>query len=1263
MSKEIIINPNTKYLKKINVSYSNVDDIDTIRTKVASILNIPYSYIYLNQNNTTIQEQPVELKIPFKKITKKIALTDIAQMNISFTTLESIILENKKKSFESIYEIIKNNLILYQTEDKYYICVLFYYYFGKPLNTDFISKSSSPKYMQYAGEIFEFISYVEKSPFFGTLISFEQEYEQFVIKLKSDIEATRVKNKSINEIANMILDNKKNANKVKKELSKERIKFVNSKVILHNINKDEMEIFENIRMSRDIPYASINGFSKVLKSFLPPDDFLIHQDTKLTLFVFNKKYETLSNVLNTNSYSLIKIQKIKDTLEILIDSKVEGIDQNTEVREETIIERIINSLNMEGEIPSIECDIVPQYYKGEFHLQFYSISRLVSHDIIMINEFISKLFAINEQFTTINKKGGVSIVYLPSDNENKNEITTCSLSNGIVSSANKRFIKGTTMRLGDNFVGISFKTKNNYTLSILKECLCHFFSIYKKLEEEVKEEYKAIDCEYKSDIKEIDRIEKLDKKKVNKKDLKLRDYLPDVFVSNYPATCGKQPYIIENEEEALKKIEEGEDLFKYPLRNEFDQYYYSCANHEAEGFIYPGLKKTNLSENLLPCCFTTDQTENSLRELYETDRLDEEEKKKTKGFKIYKTSKIMPVGGFGFLASNVEKLFNIIDPGNTYLRAGVSLGINSCIEAIVRSMEDEEELSKMSKNKLSRYLDKYRQDLKSHILKGAGSQNSYLYSTYNLKDILKQDKFLDIRLFHDALQELFKCHIIIFQINKEHPEGEMIAPYYINNLYSLKQKREYRYTVILYETMGSRIDNIHYPHYEFVCKYKTQKNKEKITSIYSQDDIISTSLSKIFDDIFIKFSSQMATSVLKNPFETKIMSQKADSFGKIRVVSFIGGVNIFLQPIDSIPTSSIEKNMRFAELIPVSYEKAIEFLKKEDIDNFTFSLVQGMAVGILANKNDVRFYIPIIPTDDYEFINTTIQSKAPSFMVKEDILSTLAKREKSARNLMALTMYLFSSYINSNKKSISDKDLLETVLEFKKDKIFLDKSIGEEDYFKIERKFYNNGFIKNSKLLINSLKLIKKLVYNLFVKTRQNSDYMKNYSSLEYIPDYYQDDRDFKKDEGALFFNSTDSLKRWKKAMNQIKDSKVYSLIEEEFINSLEKYNISLFSNNSITTNNNLYLATKASSIYSACAFFDILETNNKADVILAKSEVYDNRKILNTFKGKMIYINDQDANDIIIKKYGNKDTIIIIFKYENKNYIICLFKYKWSGL
>lgn len=1257
MSKEILINPGTSSEKKISIPVSSVDDIDTIKYRVAADIGVPYYFLKIIDNATTLEEKNIDIGIPFKSAKKKIVVSNIENMDIAFTTVQSLITKNK--SMESLDQTITEFFKTYNFDVKFSVFIIFYYLFKKTKDSDFLISASGNLYRENMDLIFTIIPYIEKK--FGTLISFNREYNQFVKKIETDTNDTKSKNKSNMEFINMVKENEKNVKKIKIQFSKDRIKFVNSKIVLSPFDIDELELLNNLSLSRDVPFANIGGFSKTLKSFIPPDEFLKISDSRLTLFVFNKKNELSTSVINPLHYSTIKIVKNNNTLEILIESKIEGIDKNTDVIEEVIIQRIINALNVN--VKNLNLELLPEYFKGEFYFPHHLISRIAIHDIVMLNKFISKMFVINEQFTTFNKKGGVTMLYAPGDTKNKSEISAVSLSNGIVTSANKRFIRSTILKLGDTFVTVAFKTKNNYTLNIIRECMSHLFSVYFNDEKEILKSYEKINCNYKEDSKVIDRFERLEQKKEAKKKLKLKDYLPDLFVTNYPASCGKPPEIIEDEDEAEARIKKGEDIMKYPLNEEFDQYYYSCSHHK-DGYIHPGLKKTNFTQDLVPCCYSISQKTNSLREKYEKGKLeDDDEKKAGTKFKIYKTTKIMPIPGLGYLAPKVEKLFSIIDPEFKYLRSGVFVGVNSCIEAILRAKTDKN-FDIMDKEDREELLSDYRNKLKDLILKGASSQNSYLYSSSSLINIIEQEnKFIDVKLFHDALQELFQIHLVLFQVTKENTDGELVSPYYINNLYLLNQKRDYRYTVILYETMGTRIDNLQFPHYELICKLKEDiklKENIKLISRFDAENITTERLSKAFDDMFMRFSEQLHTRVIENPFVTPIKSQKADTFGKIRLVKFTDGINILIQPMDSLPMSLVKSSSYFSEFIPNdNIKKVMDFLSKENIKDYKYVIVQNKAVGIITKKADVSFYIALTPTSKYDKTKVSYDTKAPSFILKEDILVSYAKREKSARLLLALSLYLFSVFINTFNKSISDDNLNQTIVDFTNDIITVNSDIDEDSYFNIERKFMDNDQIKNNKLVLNSMNLVKKIMYNLFIKTRQNSNYVKNYSSFIYIPDYYKDVRDFKKDEDCIYFNSAVSLMKWKKSVQTFKESKVYSEINDEFITTLEKEKVCLFTHNKIT-NNELYVALKASSIDSACAFFNKLKEAGSVDIKLASSSDYNNSKVCNKFKGRLVTVNDQTLDDISVKTYGEDESnILLMFKNEDKTYLLCLFKYK----
>ena len=187
--------------------------------------------------------------------------------------------------------------------------------------------------------------------------------------------------------------------------------------------------------------------------------------------------------------------------------------------------------------------------------------------------------------------------------------------------------------------------------------------------------------------------------------------------------------------------------------------------------------------------------------------------------------------------------------------------------------------------------------------------------------------------------------------------------------------------------------------------------------------------------------------------------------------------------------------------------------------------------------------------------------------------------------------------------------------------------------------------------------MIKKISYFVYIKTRQNSRYVLGYKDLEFIPNYYQDVRDFKvNDNDTIFFSNTDSVISWKKYLKLTKPFEIRKTIDIELWKELNEKQLVLFQNKNITNSNDLYMAVKATDLYSASAFFNTLKRKGKVDVKLALSSPEDKKL---SFKGKMIFINDKEGTDKKIKTYGDEDYIILVFNYNGEVKILCLFKYK----
>jgi hypothetical protein len=122
------------------------------------------------------------------------------------------------------------------------------------------------------------------------------------------------------------------------------------------------------------------------------------------------------------------------------------------------------------------------------------------------------------------------------------------------------------------------------------------------------------------------------------------------------------------------------------------------------------------------------------------------------------------------------------------------------------------------------------------------------------------------------------------------------------------------------------------------------------------------------------------------------------------------------------------------------------------------------------------------------------------------------------------------------------------------------------------------------------------------------------------------------------------------------KPFEIRKTIDIELWKELNEKQLVLFQNKNITNSNDLYVTVKATDLYSASAFFNTLKRKGKVDVKLALSSPEDKKL---SFKGKMIFINDQEGSDKKIKTYGDEDYIILVFNYNGEVKLLCLFKYK----
>ena len=1231
-----------------NVPLTSFDTLNSIYVYLSKLLKVPLETITLKNKESVLEVEDVK-GLPFKTTKKISEISDIKNIKLEFETLKKIKTMRVKNAINTLFDKFQSeNLAILYT---------FYIMFEQPKTADFINDPTDALFKKYFGNAYEFRELIYNGKFssISTINEFIRKYNN---KFVSMLENEKKENEGVEYLGAIAKEFEKRSKKIEENknlLTSTVLTHTNIKVILSGMPDmvDIFDIFKNTVMSYDVPFVYLSGFYKIMKNFVCPRewvDFCIETSVEkkediIVLYVLNKyNYTKLTNKLNDYSKIIIKMEG--NNIVLYIDSKVEDYNKNTDLKEEQLLLRICNGLNLQN-MSSIDCKIYPQQVRCNFYMRNKSFQKLLYLDLLMNNSLVSKFLVGNERYRIFNKRGGVQTIY------KLNNIVFQLQSLYVTLPLKKRI--GGSIAVGDD--SIEFKVmsaKNLLEVENLKSFLAFFFVLYEENKDCLEELYTNNVPSFIQESKSVETLLEGKMQEVEKKEQKLRDFAPEVFVLNYSRKCAKRPKIITEEEyekiqkqnEKLKKKGGADDkniidIMKYPLYNEYnDVHYYSCQH--LKDHPYPGLIKMDVNgqPHYAPCCFDVDQSkkETANRYIYENQEEikggeEEEEKSEVGNFKLVKTNKSLPLSRIGLLPKDILHFFRIIDPYGVYVRHFVPKGPKSLLASI--AIANDVEVSDIPD-----YIEDLMMKMKNVIDKEVGFQNAFEYNKTTLKQLLTQkEKFLDIRIFCEILEAATGLRILFFSHNRTYPDGTFSSPDFAHN-YLFNTSKQTRNHLILFETIGSLSEKLPYPHYEIITKF--DKKRKQLNLLYDEDEAIVSSCDDLFLSMYTPYGSLTRNVITEVPFTTKIVKQHVDFLGKTRVLYFENGINILTTPIDSVPFSQIHKSKEYSSTQlksivyqPCDFEKAIEFLQQEKCV-YRKVKVRNYLVGLASSKGQVNFYIPLKPTKEQEE-NKRIEPLRSISMIRESQLEKYIMFEQIARRLSAHVCYLFSKFINQDNKKITAENMLDRIEEFNKNYVYVDDTENPLVIYKdIPRKFQSSDllFMRNNKIIATSKDLERRMMYYLLIFCKQGFDKVREFQNNIYIPNYYQNVRDFGDyvyQNDYIMFSNQSALLNWI-AMETEKSHMVHSFFTEEFMSDLQQ---------------DFALITSD--------FINNSESNQTKEEILPKA-VYICKIIKeeDTIKGKVIMFNPEE---IIVQGKGHN--VYLTFKYDEQDYICLLTKFQ----
>lgn len=601
-----------------------------------------------------------------------------------------------------------------------------------------------------------------------------------------------------------------------------------------------------------------------------------------------------------------------------------------------------------------------------------------------------------------------------------------------------------------------------------------------------------------------------------------------------------------------------------------------------------------------------------------------------KGSKIFISNKALKPGISGYLPPLVDKFLHNIDPNAfiwtdehiSFIREGSIKDKNSALDAICKAvyqywddldgdskqgyrrylnsrmpnklldkifsiykddnspinkeMDDEEE-NKDEEDNLSKseFLSILRKNIIQYIHSGVLSQSSYGFEKQALIEYIIGDvQYFDIKIFWRVLEDIFNINIFLFRRNSENTGGTIGTPLYLEDYILYAKKR--KFNVILFETTGAEFDNLKYPQVELIKIIKNVKlSSGKIESIsfsvFSNREPIVKNLKLAINEMFSR-RGKVNIPVSSELFNTKIVSQKPDFYGKIRFIQFkkLCVQTDPIPPIDSIDVLDSTDAVNFS---PVGRRVAFEFMRDENIENREYErIISGDKVigysfskyldddSISTGVNKIRIYIPIIPYDKNDVYGEEIENGgdtdslySPEYgksrLVQYNNLSRLT------RYIVEYTLWVFShwfSNVNANSvnvdiaedsvNSVQDIDF-KTLVKFAKEKFVIKENHIYPEI--VDRRFFHNcdGILDQmDRIIVINKDTRNRLLYSLQLRLKRNTREVLSYKNRIYIKNYYQNISDFSTNSTTVILYGIDSLERWKND-NRIKYYKLYDSI------------------------------------------------------------------------------------------------------------------------
>ena len=360
-----------------SIKVYNLDTINTLLIRVSTELQTLPKYLYFNDGVIDIQQFYKDINISVLDILNEIKTNDNVEFTPLFTKLEDKIIQLGLDLYSDIFvPFVVFNKVLIDMDEQGMLATM----------------------LLLLQEDLKTHNYFEKNE-----IKLEKIWEDR-ITIRENIRKAITANKRENEKnikQNALLEETQAVPYTKFGL--ETTKF---KLFVSVPNISIVEVFNLIQLNLRTPFASFNGFFKILKDYVPSKDWDISLENDIVVKIC--QLINVSENVKSDTYTDVIISMDEENKFIIFETELEVGKQN--ISQELFIESIMSIFPgaSDMEIDKIEESTA----KGVFYFPKSSVNNYILSDLIMNDILFSSMLAIDEHDKATKSKNSLYIHFL-----------------------------------------------------------------------------------------------------------------------------------------------------------------------------------------------------------------------------------------------------------------------------------------------------------------------------------------------------------------------------------------------------------------------------------------------------------------------------------------------------------------------------------------------------------------------------------------------------------------------------------------------------------------------------------------------------------------------------------------------------------------------------------------------------------------------------------------------------------------------------------